>query len=408
MLPKFKQYVDFETRGENILDLVYTNTPEAYKAAPRPHLGHSDHISVFLTPAYRPLLKQVRAERKHTRVWPEGAASALQDCFLHTDWYVFRTAASYDDLFNIEEYAETVTSYIAKCTEDVTIMKTFTARGNEKPWMTAEVRSLLRARDAAYRAGNTAALRSTRTALEKGIRAAKRAFAGKIQGHLCDTGDTRRMWKGIQTLTGYKARQQVTDTNTSLPDELNNFFARFDAANTTPKGRASPCLQTDQPVLTIDSMDTRRILSKVNPWKAVGPDNIPGRVLKECAEELADVLTNIFNISLSQAIVPTSLKTSMIIPIAKKPVVACLNDYRPVALTPIIMKCFERLVKPHITASLPSSLPIAPTVLQRMPSLPRCTQYSRIWKTKTHTPESCTLTSAQRLTPSSHRDLWRN
>lgn len=39
VLPKFKQYVDFETRGENTLDLVYTNTPEAYKAAPPPSPG---------------------------------------------------------------------------------------------------------------------------------------------------------------------------------------------------------------------------------------------------------------------------------------------------------------------------------------------------------------------------------
>lgn len=179
VLPKCKQYVDFETRGENTLDLVYTNTPEAYKAAPPTLTWATDHISAFLTPACRRLQKQARAERKHARVWPEGAASALQDCFLHTDWDVFRTAASYDDLINIEKYAETVTSYIAKYTEVVTVIKTFTACGNEKPWMIAEVGSLLRARDAAYRAGNTAALRSTRTALKKGIKAAKQAMQRK-------------------------------------------------------------------------------------------------------------------------------------------------------------------------------------------------------------------------------------
>lgn len=30
-----------------------------------------------------------------------------------------------------------------------------------------------------------------------------------------------------------------------------------------------------------------------------------------------------------------------------------LNDYRPVALTPIIIKCFERLVRAHIVSRLP-------------------------------------------------------
>ena len=33
-----------------------------------------------------------------------------------------------------------------------------------------------------------------------------------------------------------------------------------------------------------------------------------------------------------------------------------LNYYRPIALTSVIMKCFERLVKDHITATLPATL----------------------------------------------------
>ena len=44
-----------------------------------------------------------------------------------------KTAASQGDQIDIEEYAEVVTSYIAKCTEDVTVIKTFTACGNRKP-----------------------------------------------------------------------------------------------------------------------------------------------------------------------------------------------------------------------------------------------------------------------------------
>ncbi|KAI5086414.1 gastrula zinc finger protein XlCGF28.1-like [Silurus meridionalis] len=65
-------------------------------------------------------------------------------------------------------------------------------------------------------------------------------------------------------------------------------------------------------------------------------------------DQLADVFTDIFNISLGSATVPTCLKTTTIIPVPKKSSVSCLNDYRPVALTPIMMKCFERLVMRHI------------------------------------------------------------
>ena len=43
-------------------------------------------------------------------------------------------------------------------------------------------------------------------------------------------------------------------------------------------------------------------------------------------------------------------------PVPKKAKIMDLNDYRPVALTSVIMKCFERLVKDHITATLPATL----------------------------------------------------
>ncbi|KAK1787903.1 hypothetical protein P4O66_016384 [Electrophorus voltai] len=102
--------------------------------------------------------------------------------------------------------------------------------------------------------------------------------------------------------------------------------------------------------------DVRRILCGVNPRKAAGPDNIPGRVLRECADQLADVLTDIFDISLSCTVVPTCCKTTTIVPVPKKPTVSCLNDYHPVALTSIIMKCFERLVMRHIKTQLDPSL----------------------------------------------------
>ncbi|KAL0199254.1 hypothetical protein M9458_007794, partial [Cirrhinus mrigala] len=87
-----------------------------------------------------------------------------------------------------------------------------------------------------------------------------------------------------------------------------------------------------------------------------GPDGIPGRVLKDCADQLAGIFTKIFNQSLAQSTVPPCLKSSIIVPLPKKPHISSLNDYRPVALTPVVMKCFEKLVRRHITAALPRSL----------------------------------------------------
>ncbi len=124
---------------------------------------------------------------------------------------------------------------------------------------------------------------------------------------------------------------------------------------TTLPAQKLPTPPNDQ-ALCLSAADVRKTLSRINPRKAAGPDNIPGRVLKDCATQLTDVLTDIFNTSLSQAVVPTCLKSTTIIPVPKKSPVSCLNDYRPIALTPIMMKCFERLVMQKIKNSLPNTL----------------------------------------------------
>lgn len=103
--------------------------------------------------------------------------------------------------------------------------------------------------------------------------------------------------------------------------------------------------------LTVDSV--KRVFTTINPWKAAGPDQIPGCVLKGCSEQLNEVFCDIFNISLSQTYVLTCLKSAIIISLPKKSNPSSMNDYCPIALTPIVMKCFEWLVMSHIRSCLP-------------------------------------------------------
>lgn len=98
------------------------------------------------------------------------------------------------------------------------------------------------------------------------------------------------------------------------------------------------------------------MLRRVNPRKAAGPDGVPGKVLRNCAGQLAGVFTDTFNLSLSLSSVPRCLKSAIIVPVPKKTNITSLNNYRPVALTPVVMKCFERLVLSHIKDSIPASL----------------------------------------------------
>ncbi|KAK3543634.1 hypothetical protein QTP70_025993 [Hemibagrus guttatus] len=74
------------------------------------------------------------------------------------------------------------------------------------------------------------------------------------------------------------------------------FYARFEAQNDVTARKTIPPPEDQVPCLT--RANVRTTLCRVNPPKAAGPDNMPGRVLRECAEQPADVFTDIFNNSL--------------------------------------------------------------------------------------------------------------
>ena len=84
--------------------------------------------------------------------------------------------------------------------------------------------------------------------------------------------------------------------------------------------------------------DVSKTFKRVNPRKTAGPDGIPSRVLRACADQLAGVFTDIFNQSLPQSAVPTCFKWATIVPVPKKAKGTNLNDYRTIALTSVIIK----------------------------------------------------------------------
>ena len=85
-------------------------------------------------------------------------------------------------------------------------------------------------------------------------------------------------------------------------------------------------------------------LLAVKPFKAMGPDNIPPRVLKEFAYELADPVTEIFNHSLSSGRVPSIWKEADISPIPKELPPTQESDFRSISLTPCLATVLEEFV----------------------------------------------------------------
>ena len=87
--------------------------------------------------------------------------------------------------------------------------------------------------------------------------------------------------------------------------------------------------------------DVYRKLDSLNPSKALSQNDLPVRLVREFAVEIAGPLTKIFNKCLRTGIFPTAWKMSTIVPIPK--VVPCnfLDQLRSISLMPIFSKVFE-------------------------------------------------------------------
>ena len=66
---------------------------------------------------------------------------------------------------------------------------------------------------------------------------------------------------------------------------------------------------------------------------------------KECRNELCIPLQIFFAKSLTEGIIPSCLKTAAIVPVYKGGGPSSPSNYRPISLTPILMKIFERVVR---------------------------------------------------------------
>ena len=94
--------------------------------------------------------------------------------------------------------------------------------------------------------------------------------------------------------------------------------------------------------IVIDEYEVLKNMKKLNPSQAFGPDGFSPTVLKLFDYQLSGNFSYSFKLSLTQCAIPNLWKSSSIIPVQKRPNVKVRNDLRPIALTPCIMKVFEK------------------------------------------------------------------
>ena len=124
----------------------------------------------------------------------------------------------------------------------------------------------------------------------------------------------------------FELARYITDHNLNMSNQINRTSGR------------SPYVG-----FTINKEDIQKVFTKVNVKKSVGPDGVCSKLLKVCDPQFCQVFSTLFTWSLKDGIVPGVWKTSMICPIPKNNSPTELSDYRPIAITSVVMKCFDKI-----------------------------------------------------------------
>ena len=139
-------------------------------------------------------------------------------------------------------------------------------------------------------------------------------------------GKQKRFWSFIKSLRkdncgvaplkeNKKVHADLKDKANILNKQYESTFTREDTSN-IPQQRGEPCSTMPDIIVTEDGV--AKLLRKINPNKACGPDRIPARVLKELAEEITPLLTAIFQKSLHSGTVPDDWRSANVSAVFKK------------------------------------------------------------------------------------------
>ena len=137
-----------------------------------------------------------------------------------------------------------------------------------------------------------------------------------------------------------------SDTVTKANILNEQFQKAFTPVSDLPIPDKGPSTYPTMPDIQITEKGIKKLLNNINPHKATGPDEIHGKILKECQHVMAPILSIIFKHSLSSGTLPNDWKHANVCPVYKKGEKHDPINYRPISLTCISCKILE-----HILAS---------------------------------------------------------
>ena len=145
-----------------------------------------------------------------------------------------------------------------------------------------------------------------------------------------------------------KQDNEITDPK-EIADALQDHFKSVFTASNNLSENITDCINPEinfpLPDLIIENEDVIAAINEIKSSASSPPYDIPIKVLKECKKTLCLPIKLLWEKSFSLGVIPSIYKSQVIIPIHKKGPKTKVQNFRPISLTPHIIKIFERILR---------------------------------------------------------------
>ena len=170
--------------------------------------------------------------------------------------------------------------------------------------------------------------------------------------------NTKDLWRAVSTSRNCQNNHNIASLGPPFDNanDINQFFA--DIATDPVYDRQA--IQAH--IRPVDQSIHAKYFSEYEVYRALnavsrtsqGSDPFPYWLFKQCAAQLTPIVAHLFNLSLATSVIPASWKHCIVTPLPKVNPPQSFNDLRPISVTPILSRVFERLfVRLHYFPSLP-------------------------------------------------------
>ena len=292
--------------------------------------------------------------------------------YKRTDWNAVNNSLSepltgqIEDDANLDEFADKWGTIFLRIVEKHTPTKIIKIRPEDKRWMNAEIRRLMKKRDIAYRKAKgkpreDIAWQRDKNLVRQKNEAVARAKKSRLDvlAEKINSGSTnQKTWwslaRGI-----YRPRNDTSEAPLEKDGKLissaqeraeifNKYFADMNNVEGGEEMVDTPVIRHPNAVgldsLQWNSDDVVKAIRRMRTDSATGYDGISNLALQQTAQTISRQLAPLFNRCIQRGCMPLCWKRANVTPIHKKGSLNDFRNYRPISLLSCLSKVLERLV----------------------------------------------------------------